>query len=160
MVIFHCSGCGAALTPPLKLLPTVPAPPPFEQPRPGSRGPGATIPRGHYAIETEPWGAPYEPYPQDEDGPSQRRAGWKSDERGLLKSAGPRGNLVLHPDDAVDLKMLLDASMGCCGGPSGDQGLNRACRCGKPVATLAADCSTVYELHLDAASVHAEEALD
>ncbi|MFC8454024.1 hypothetical protein [Kitasatospora sp. NPDC057223] len=58
----------------------------------------------------------------------------------------------------MDLTMLVDTSMGCCDGPSGDQGLNRACRCGKPVATRAADCTTVYELHLDADSVHADKA--
>ncbi|MFB9366013.1 hypothetical protein [Kitasatospora albolonga] len=156
MTIFHCSECGEALTLVLTPLPAVPEPPPFERPRPGARGPEATIPRGHYAIETEPWGAPYEPYPDDEEGPAQRRAGWMSDMRGLLRSAGPRGNIVLNPEDALDLIILVDASMGCCGGPSGTQGLNRACRCGQPVATLAADCTTVYELHLDADSVRAD----
>ncbi|MFJ9523709.1 hypothetical protein ACIRPK_36495 [Kitasatospora sp. NPDC101801] len=160
MMIFHCVECGAALTSALTPLSAVPEPPPFEQPRPGARGPEATIPRGHYAIETDPWGAPYEPYPDDEDGPAQRRAGGKSDMRGSLRSAGPRGNIVLHPDDATGLTMLVDTSMGCCGGPSGDQGLNRACRCGTPVATLAADCTTVYELHLDANSVRADKVPD
>ncbi|MEU9802716.1 hypothetical protein [Streptomyces sp. NPDC051000] len=76
--------------------------------------------------------------------------------RGFLKSAGPRNNIVLHPEEAPRLVMLVDTSMGCCSGPLGDSGLNRACPCGQPVATLAADCSTVYELHLDADSVRAQ----
>lgn len=48
--------------------------------------------------------------------------------------------------------------MGCCCGPVRDRSLNRACRCGKPVSTLAADCSTVYELHFDAGSVRPGDA--
>lgn len=115
------------------------------------------MPAGHYAIEPEPWGAPYVAFPDDEEwGPAQPRSGWKADERGLVKSAGPRNNVVLHPEDALGLVMLVDTSMGCCSGPLGDSGLNLACPCGQPVATLAADCSTVYELHLDADSVRAK----
>lgn len=157
MTIFYCTGCGAALTTALVLLPAVPELVPFPEPKAGeSRRAPATMARGSYAIETEPWGAPYEPYPDDaEDGPAQRRSGSKSDIRGELKSAGPRNNIVIHPEDAVDLEILVATSTGCCSGPTGDRGLNRACRCGKPVATLAADCTTVYELHLDAASVSA-----
>ncbi|MGW8990953.1 hypothetical protein ACWGRF_13635 [Streptomyces zhihengii] len=158
MIVFHCSACGAALTPPLTLLSAVPEPPPYEQREQGTRRSAATMPRGHCAIEPEPWGAPYVPYADDEDGPAQSRAGWKADERGLLKSAGPRNNIVLHPEDASGLELVAEASMGCCSGPVGEHGLNRACRCGKRVATLAADCSTVYELHLDADSVRSADA--
>ncbi|MER5890607.1 hypothetical protein ABT160_42845 [Streptomyces sp. NPDC001941] len=156
MTRFYCAECGGALTDPLTPLSAVPVPPPYEERDQTSRRPPATMPRGHYAIEPEPWGAPYVPYEDDEDGRAQRRAGWMADERGSLKSAGPRNNIVLHPEDAPGLEMLPDTSMGCCG-PAGDRGLNRACPCGKPVATLAADCCTVYELHLDANSVRAQD---
>ena len=42
---------------------------------------------------------------------------------------------------------------GCCG-PTGTDGLNRACACGARVATLAADCFGPYELHLDPVRVY------
>ncbi|AEM82287.1 hypothetical protein Strvi_2568 [Streptomyces violaceusniger Tu 4113] len=45
-------------------------------------------------------------------------------------------------------------SNGCCG-PTGDEGLNRACPCGAPVATLAADCFGPHELHLDPVRTYA-----
>ncbi|MEV7612417.1 hypothetical protein [Streptomyces sp. NPDC089799] len=119
----------------------------------------ATLPQGHYAIETEPWGAPYVPHPdQGYTGPRQPRGHWTVDQGVTVLSAGPRGNIVIHPEDAPALRPLPDweNSGGCCG-PSGDSGLNRACPCGARVATLAADCFGPYELHLDAKRVHGHE---
>ena len=75
-----------------------------------------------------------------------------------LISAGPRNDVVIHPDDAPSLQALPNGenSEGCCG-PSGNSGLNRACPCGARVATLAADCFGPYELHLDALRVYGFE---
>lgn len=58
--------------------------------------------------------------------------------------------MLVHPDDADNLQPLpnWENSKGCCG-PTGNEGNNRACSCGAPVATLAGDCSGPYELHLD-----------
>jgi hypothetical protein len=71
-------------------------------------------------------------------------------------SAGPRNNIVVHPDDAPTLTPLpgLENNAGCCG-PSGIWGINRACPCGAPVATLAADCYGPHELHLHGKAVRA-----
>jgi hypothetical protein len=71
-------------------------------------------------------------------------------DEGFVISAGTRDTIVIHPDDGLGLQPLPDweNSYGCCG-PTGNQGLNRACLCGVPVTTLAADCFGPYELHLD-----------
>jgi hypothetical protein len=117
----------------------------------------STAPRGHYAIELELWGAPYVPHPDQEvGGPCQPRGFWKLDANGVMVSAGSRNNIVVHPEDAPNLQPLPDGENGggCCG-PSGDTGRNRACSCGARVATLAADCWTPYELHLDPVRVYA-----
>ncbi|MFF0627184.1 hypothetical protein [Streptomyces sp. NPDC004296] len=64
--------------------------------------------------------------------------------------------MLVHPDAAAGLQPLpnWENSNGCCG-PTGDEGLNRACPCGAPVATLAADCFGPYELHLDPVRTYA-----
>ncbi|MEE1735575.1 Tn3 family transposase [Streptomyces sp. BE147] len=51
----------------------------------------------------------------------------------------------MHPGDAVCLQPLLNwkNSNGYCG-PTGDEGLNRACPCGVPFATLAADAIVLW----------------
>ncbi|QEV49808.1 hypothetical protein CP980_12780 [Streptomyces vinaceus] len=152
MTVFLCVNCGGSLTPNLTPLPAVPSAPDEEARDKESRRAPAPLPQGHYAIETEPWGAPYVPHPdQEKGGPAQPRGPWRSDEGVAMVSAGPRNNIVIHPEDAPDLRPLPDGekSGGCCG-PSGDRGLNRACPCGARVATLAADCFGPYELHLDA----------
>lgn len=58
--------------------------------------------------------------------------------------------------NATNLQPLpnWENSSGCCG-PTGDEGLNRACPCGAPVATLAADCFGPHELHLDPVRTYA-----
>ena len=97
------------------------------------------------------------PHPdQDNGGAAQPRGCWYVVEGDLMISAGPRNNVVLHPDDAPTLASLPGGEncVGCCG-PSGDQGLNRACPCGARVATLAADCYGPHELHLHAEAVPA-----
>lgn len=76
--------------------------------------------------------------------------------RGRLISAGTRQTVLVHPDNATDLQPLpnWENSNGCCG-PTGDEGLNRACPCGAPVPTLAADRFGPYELHLDPVRTYA-----
>ncbi|MFG3495191.1 hypothetical protein [Streptomyces sp. NPDC047928] len=157
MTVFFCRECGGELTPDLTPLPTVPdLPDAVERDQETRRAP-STVPRGRYAIEPDPWGAPYVPHPDQEDGgPAQSRGPWRSDEGVLMISAGPRDNIVIDPEDASGLEPLpgWENSDGCCG-PSGDRGPNRACPCGARVATLAADCYGPYELHLDAVRVYA-----
>ncbi|MEU8674212.1 hypothetical protein [Streptomyces sp. NPDC048560] len=106
----------------------------------------ATVPSGCYAIETEPYGAPF--VVADEPGPVMPRHGQRSDARRRpLVSQGPRGNIVINPDDARGLE-TRHASAACCGAtPNG--GLNQLCTaCGTLVATLCSDCCLPYELHL------------
>lgn len=156
MTLFLCAKCGGSLTPDLTPLPAVPSAPDDEERDKESRRAPATVPQGHYAIETDPWGAPYVPHPdQEEGGPAQPRGPWRSVEGVAVISAGPRNNIVIHPGDAPDIQPLPDweNSSGCCG-PSGDSGLNRACPCGARVATLAADCWGPNEIHLDGKRVY------
>lgn len=159
MTVFYCCKCGVALTPDLKLLTEVPDVAGLDAPRPrGSRQAPATVPRGHYAIEREPWGAPFVPQ-DDQDHPVPAQPRWSlyaTEEDGFVISAGVRDTVVLHPDDAPGLKPLAhwENSSGCCG-PLGIYGLNRACPCGARIATLAADCMTPYELHLDPVRTYA-----
>ncbi|MFE5681208.1 hypothetical protein ACFQ7B_39420 [Streptomyces erythrochromogenes] len=158
MTVFRCKKCGGILTPDLRPLPIVPPAPDDERDTSSGRAP-ATMPHGHYAIETEPWGAPYVPHPdQGYGGPTQPRGLSLSDAGVAMTSAGPRHNIVIHPEGAPDLRPLPNGEngVGCCG-PSGGGGLNRACPCGARVATLAADCSGPYELHLDAERVHGHD---
>jgi hypothetical protein len=69
----------------------------------GYRRAPATMNQGFYALEPEPWGAPFPP--TDEcvavfpGGPAVA----DPDGDGFLMSAGPRNTIVLHPDDAPDL---------------------------------------------------------
>ncbi|PWK70496.1 hypothetical protein BCL76_105451 [Streptomyces sp. CG 926] len=153
MTVFHCSACGHALTPDLTALPAVPTVPDLDLARPeGARKAPPTVPRGSYAIETEPWGAPFVPQEdQDDPVPSQPRGLCRAvGDHGFVISAGPRDTIVVHPEDASVLQPLPGwaNSTGCCG-PEGTEGPNRACPCGARIATLAADCTGPYELHLD-----------
>lgn len=152
MTLFQCRECGKELTGVLSLLSAVPKAParnPDQETTEDRRAP-ATMPRGYYAVETEPWGPPF--IPAETDGPAYPRGPWMDDERGSLTSAGPRGNFVLHPDDAGELILLSSTGLACCG-PSPSGGMNQACPCGVLVATLAADCWGPYELHLVADKV-------
>lgn len=158
MTVFYCSKCGTTLTPDLTALPAVPAVPGLEDARPkGARQAPPTVPQGCYAVETEPWGAPFVVQEDQENPvPSQPRGTLMATEEGFVASTGVRNTVVIHPDDAPALQPLPDweNSTGCCG-PNGTEGLNRACPCGARVATLAADCFGPYELHLDPVRTYA-----
>ncbi|MFD3326400.1 hypothetical protein [Streptomyces sp. NPDC058701] len=157
MTVFLCSKCGTAITPELTVLATIPDVSYDE--RDGNketRRAPSTIPRGRYAIGLEPWGHPYVVQDDQEDPkPAQSRGLMVLGEEGFVISAGSRQTVLVHPDDA-GLQPLpnWENSMGCCG-PTGDKGLNRACPCGAPVATLAADCFGPHELHLDPVRTYA-----
>ncbi|GLX37641.1 hypothetical protein Sros01_37140 [Streptomyces roseochromogenus] len=117
----------------------------------------STVPRGHYAIDPEPWGPPYLVQDDQENPrPVQSRGPIVCREEGFVISAGSRQTVLVHPDEADGLQPLPDRenSNGCCG-PTGSEGPNRACPCGAPVATLAADCFGPYELHLDPVRTYA-----
>lgn len=158
MTVFLCSKCGIPITPELVELATVPEVVDLEHDRDKvtHRAP-STVPRGHYAIDPEPWGAPYVAQgDQHNPKPAQSRGHVVCREEGFVISAGTRRTVLVHPEDAADLRTLPGGknSSGCCG-PAGYQGLNRACVCGAPVATLAADCFGPYELHLDPVRTYA-----
>lgn len=158
MTVFLCSKCGTAITPELVELAAVPDLSIGERDRDKeTRRAPSTIPRGRYAIEPEPWGPPYVVQEDQENPkPAQPRGPRVCREEGFVISAGSRQTVLVHPDDAAGLQPLPNGknSTGCCG-PAGDEGLNRACPCGAPVATLAADCFGPYELHLDPVRTYA-----
>lgn len=157
--MFWCSSCGARLTPALIALPLPPTAPQASERDPATGLAPSTIPRGHYAIELQPWGAPFAPRADQADPrPAQPRDAVKIHHGVVVESAGPVNTVVIHPDDAPDLTPVADAraSTGCCG-PCGDWGLNLACACGAAVATLAADCMAPRELHLDPLRTYASE---
>ncbi|MEH0844249.1 hypothetical protein V6U81_17820 [Micromonospora sp. CPCC 205711] len=159
MTAFLCARCGVTLTPELTALPTVPEPPDESARDAETRRAASTVPRGRYAIEAEPWGAPYVPH-EDPDAmvPCQPRGNIRIVDDACLISAGPRHTIVAHPEDVPDLHPLpgWENSSGCCG-PAGTDGPNRACACGNRLATLTADCYTSYEMHLDPVRVHPVE---
>ncbi|MFF9813457.1 hypothetical protein [Streptomyces sp. NPDC014006] len=152
MTVFLCSKCGTAITPELVELAAVPDVSDSLQDRDKkTRRAASTVRQGYYAIDPEPWGPPYV-LQDDQDNPqqAQSRGPLVCNEEGFVISAGTPGTILVNPEDASDLQPLPDweNSTGCCG-PTGNEGLNRACPCGAPVATLAADCFGPYELHLD-----------
>ncbi|MFI8326356.1 hypothetical protein [Streptomyces sp. NPDC085529] len=152
-VVFVCLTCEVPLTGPLSRLPAVPGLPHYEWWEAEEPGPSpSTVPAGCYAIETEPYGAPLvvSRLPVQ----VMPRYGAMSDEGGQwLVSQGPRGNIVINPDDARGLE-YHHASPACCGAaPTG--GMNQRCPCGTLVATLSSDCCRPYELHFSADHVRA-----
>jgi len=151
--VFACAACGAALTPALRRLPAVPEAPFYAWWDAVELGPSpATVPSGFYAIETESYGAPL--VVTDVPGPVMPRHGEHRNAEGKpLVSQGPRGNIVINPDDARGLS-LRHASPACCGATP-DGGMNQLCACGTLVATLCSDCCLPYELHLSADQVRA-----
>ncbi|MDH6710167.1 hypothetical protein P3T27_006916 [Kitasatospora sp. MAA19] len=109
--------------------------------------PGLTMARGAYAIDPEPFGAPYVgPSAPAPDAPANIRV-----------PGGPRDAFVLHPEDTTGLLPHPNPRrpVGCCG-PDGMNGSNRICSCDAEVATLAADCWTYQELRLDPERVRTE----
>ncbi|MFF8382136.1 hypothetical protein [Streptomyces kanasensis] len=151
--VFACAACGAALTGPLKRLSAVPEAPCHAWWETEERGPSpATVPSGCYAIETEPYGPPLAV--AEAPGPVMPRRGTLHDTDGRpLVSQGPRGNIVINPDDSRGLT-TRHASAACCGATP-DGGLNQVCACGTLVATLCSDCCLPYELHLSPDHVRA-----
>ncbi|MFI1200737.1 hypothetical protein K2224_38870 (plasmid) [Streptomyces sp. BHT-5-2] len=157
MTVFYCSKCATRLTPELRQLPAVPEV--FDHDKDRDKKTllaPSTVPRGHYAIDPEPWGAPFEPAGSEPRRPAGNRALlMRADQRGLV-SAGPRNSAIVHPDDVPGLTVVNTDSnhWGCCG-PLGTGGRNMTCACGTLIATLVADCLGPHELHLDPIRVYA-----
>ncbi|MEE1753078.1 hypothetical protein [Streptomyces sp. SP18CS02] len=151
--VFACAACGAVLTGPLKRLPAVPEVPFYAWWEAEEMGPSpATVPLGCYAIETEPYDPPL--VVAGIPGPATPRRGTLHDIDGQpLASRGPRGNVVMNPEDSRGLT-TRHASSACCGATP-DGGLNQVCACGTLVATLCSDCCLPYELRLSPDHVRA-----
>ncbi|MBO4209109.1 hypothetical protein GSF22_24380 [Micromonospora echinofusca] len=155
MVVFSCGRCGAALTPDLALSMRELIRPAYD-----GRGPGpATMPRGFFAVDPEPFGTPFVPAENQDDDLLHAMPGLPMMIDGVnVVSAGPRDTIVVHPDDASTLRLHPegDRLIGCCG-PNGTEGSNQVCPCGAEVATLMADCYGPNELHFDPHRVSATE---
>jgi hypothetical protein len=158
VTVFYCAKCGTALTGDLVALPSVPDVDDPDDGRDKKTGRArSTVPHGHYAIDPDPWGAPFVPgtkprLPARSRGRELLRTG-----TGSTVSAGPRDSIVVHADDALPrLEPFTcgDNWLGCCG-PTGAHGPNLACACGSRLATWSADCIGPNELHLDSIRVYA-----
>ncbi|SEL52596.1 hypothetical protein [Streptacidiphilus jiangxiensis] len=160
MTVFYCAACAATLTGDLVGLADVPEVGVDDVERDRDKKTGqarSTVPRGYFAIDREPWGAPFIAV-----GTSNRPA--RGTGRELLRtgtggtvSAGRRDSIVVHPDDVLPrLEPFTsgDNWAGCCG-PTGAHGPNLACGCGSRLATWAADCIGPNELHLDPVRTYA-----
>ena len=157
MTVFFCSKCGTELTAELTRLPSVPDIQDLDRARDKSGHVPSTVPLGHYAVDPEPWGAPFVPLKRPESLVSARSGVVQLSCGGLaLTSAGLRNTMVVHPGDVPGVLPLPggENGSGCCG-PTGTQGPNHACHCGTRIATLAADCLGPYELRLDPVRVYA-----
>lgn len=154
MTVFRCVRCNQPLTESLTLLSPFPTrPEPMEQQIAPS-----TVPRGCYAVDPEPFGAPFVPNDDLQEAVAAMANMTVVRDGAFLKSAGPRDTVALHPDDAVALHDSPEREpwIGCCG-PSAMYGPNQLCACGNPVGTLVADCLMQNELHLDPRRIWAEE---
>jgi hypothetical protein len=158
VTVFYCAKCGTALTGDLVALPAIPDVDDPDDGRDKKTGRArSTVPRGHYAIDPAPWGAPFVPA-------AASRQHALSSGRELLRpdtwatvSAGQRDSVVIHPDDVLPRLAPFtcgDNWTGCCGS-TGAHGPNLACACGSRLATWAADCLGPNELHLDPVRVYA-----
>ncbi|MEY9966880.1 hypothetical protein ABIA33_004945 [Streptacidiphilus sp. MAP12-16] len=158
MTVFSCARCGTALTGDLVALPAVPD---VDDPDEGrdkkTQRARSTVPRGHYAIDPDPWGAPFRAAAAPRQHTRSRGRGLLRTGTGSTISAGQRDSLVVHPDDVLprlDPFTCGDNWTGCCG-PTGAHGPNLGCACGSRLATWAADCMGPNELHLDPVRVYA-----
>ncbi|WP_260149040.1 hypothetical protein [Streptomyces sp. PanSC9] len=108
MTVFLCSRCGSAITPEHAELASVPHVSDDERDRDKeTRRAPSTVPQGHYAIDAEPWGAPYVVQDDQEDPkPAQPRGHLVCREEGFVISAGSRHTVLVHPDDAAGLQPL------------------------------------------------------
>ncbi|MEV5317281.1 hypothetical protein AB0K92_06310 [Streptomyces sp. NPDC052687] len=157
MTVFHCARCGAALTPELRRLAHVPEVSVHGEDR--DRGTGlapSTVRRGSYAVDPEPWGAPFVvPEAGTAAGGGEGALLMPPGMAGMV-SAGPRDSVIVHPRDVPGLRLTGDLGPHHgAAAPLRTGGRNLACGCGALVATLAADCVGPYELHLDPLRVYA-----
>ncbi|WP_327190022.1 hypothetical protein [Streptomyces xinghaiensis] len=158
MTVFYCAKCGTALTGDLLALPSVPdiGDPDDGRDKKTSQA-LSTVPRGHYAIAPDPWGAPFVPVTAPRRPSRARGRELLRITPGVTESAGPRNSVVVHPDDVMPQLVSFihgDNWTGCCG-PTGAHGPNLACTCGSRLATWATDCMGPNELHLDPVRVSA-----
>jgi hypothetical protein len=154
VTIFYCSACGTALTADLGPLAGELKVDDDHERDAQTRTAVPTVPSGFFALDPEPWGAPFI-LREDQENPVvvQHRSGCWATEEGVVRSAGPRNTVVLNPHDVAGLAPIMAASDGCCG-PAGGSGPNLACVCRAAVATLAANCSGPYEVHLNPDQTH------
>ncbi|UYQ60104.1 hypothetical protein [Streptomyces peucetius] len=151
MTVFYCAKCGAELTPDLRELQSIPDISVRDRDRHGkTRLAPSTVPRGSYAIDPEPWGAPFVAPGTQAPSALVSRALLMPPGMTDMTPAGPRNSVIVHPEDTLNLQLAssLGIHHGCCG-PLGTGGPNMTCVCRARVATLAADCMGPHELHLD-----------
>jgi hypothetical protein len=155
VVVFACTSCRQTLTSnlePVGLIDRAGVGDPEE----GSRIRPSTVARGFFAVDPQPFGAPFVAVEigDSDDLPHYLPGLVTSDDRGWLMSGGPRDTVVIHPGDAPSLvkRDSEPGDHGCCG-PTGENGMNMRCPCGAPVATLTAECYGYHEMHLDPVAV-------
>ena len=152
MTVFRCRGCHCVLTRPLaeRSLPDPNTDEGWYRPEASpadadghTSDPIVRMGPGTFAIDPEPCGPPYVL-----DAAS-----------GLLVESGPRGPVVLNPEDGLGLLGHPDIAMrrgsGC--GMDGEWGPNLACVCGTIVGTISSDCYQVQELRLQPDAVERQD---
>nr|BFD87028.1 hypothetical protein StreXyl84_64290 [Streptomyces sp. Xyl84] len=83
MTVFCCAKCGTPLTGDLVALPAVPDVDDPDQGRDKKTGRArSTVPRGHYAVDPDPWGASFVAAPRNPPRPQQRAGTAPSRHRG------------------------------------------------------------------------------
>ncbi|AWT45680.1 MULTISPECIES: hypothetical protein [Streptomyces] len=168
MNVLLCVACGRRLAGPVRRLDGMPVRPGPDDPGPDDPGPSgadgprhgpASVPRGTYAVDPLPFGAPFVPYAGDDYDGIVPGGPWLSDERGFLLADGPRGTYVLHPLDVPDLAPHPDPvrSAGCCGATP-YRGPNRLCPCGAEAAVESSECTGDWETRLLPDAVRLEAA--
>ncbi|SDP13232.1 hypothetical protein SAMN04487981_11723 [Streptomyces sp. cf386] len=161
MNVLLCTACGHRLTKPLHRLSEVPQRPEYDGlPNPdGSRHAPPTVPEGAYVVDPEPCGAPYVPDPDPLAKSTRHQDGFAVNGE-ILVSAGPRGTLLVNPEDTHGRLAYNPASHepGCCGAP-GREGPNQVCgECGAVVGTRFSECYGPFETHFLPEAVHVEVA--
>ncbi|MFD4668906.1 hypothetical protein ACFWNN_04175 [Lentzea sp. NPDC058450] len=120
MTAFACKACGTVVTADLTEVA-------FPADAPGDEPPVPRLDRGTFALDPDPFGPPSEPSP---DNPQ------------IHVWAGPRETVLIHPEDARNLRRHRDRSRlnGCCD-LDGLDGPNLVCgNCGAELATERSDC--------------------
>ncbi|MEI5008943.1 hypothetical protein RB196_18065 [Streptomyces sp. PmtA] len=152
MTVFQCRGCHRAITQPVseQSLPDPNVHEEWYRPEATSMDENGHISQpivrmapGTFAIDPEPSGPPYVL-----DEPS-----------GFLVESGPKGTIVLNPEDGIGLEPHPDVAMrrGYCCGMDGEWGPNLVCTCGAVIATVFSDCYQVQELRLRPEAVERRE---